>query len=121
MQRAPARCLRRDLRIAVFGAALTFTIFAGPLYAQENEDCLMCHEDPELVGQKGDYEFSVFVDAEAFAASVHADFECIDCHGDLDGAELPHEEELEPVDCSMCHGGRVHQLSRNPRRIERGR
>jgi predicted CXXCH cytochrome family protein len=114
MQRAPARCLRRDLRIAVFGAALTFTIFAGPLYAQENEDCLMCHEDPELVGQKGDYEFSVFVDAEAFAASVHADFECIDCHGDLDGAELPHEEELEPVDCSMCHDDVAEEFASGP-------
>jgi cytochrome b subunit of formate dehydrogenase len=74
-----------------------------PGFAQENEDCLMCHEDPELVGEKGDVEVSVFVDPEAFAASVHADFACIDCHADLDGAELPHEEDLESVDCTMCH------------------
>jgi hypothetical protein len=56
------------IRLAIAGAALMLTCFVGTAYGQENEDCLMCHEDPELVGQKGDYEFSVFVDPEAFAA-----------------------------------------------------
>ena len=57
----------------------------------------MCHEDPELVGQRGDREVSVFVDPEVVKASVHGGFGCIDCHVDLDGAELPHDEELALV------------------------
>jgi predicted CXXCH cytochrome family protein len=77
--------------LSVFGAA------------QENDDCLMCHEDPEAVGERGGQQISVYVDREAYAGSVHADFGCIDCHMDLEGVELPHAEELEPVDCATCH------------------
>ena len=85
-----------------------------PAGAQENEDCLMCHEDPDLVGERGGIEVPVFVDPEAFAASVHADFACIDCHMELDGVELPHEEELEPVDCAMCHDDVAEELAAGP-------
>ena len=95
--------LARLRRIGMVAAVLSLAVAVAPVSAQENEDCLMCHEDPDLVGQQGEFEVSVFVDPEAFSASVHADFGCIDCHGDLDGAELPHEEDLEPVDCTMCH------------------
>jgi len=87
---------------------------AAPVAAQENDDCLMCHEDPDLVGERGGSEFSVHVDPEAFAASVHADFACIDCHMDLDGVELPHEEELEVVDCGMCHDDMAEDLLAGP-------
>jgi cytochrome b subunit of formate dehydrogenase len=76
---------------------------SGPIRAQENDDCLMCHEDPELVGERGGSELSVFVDPSAYTASIHGEFACIDCHMELDGVELPHDEELEPVDCAMCH------------------
>jgi len=84
------------------------------VFGQENGDCLMCHEDRDLVGERGGKEVSVFVDPELFAASVHADFACIDCHMDLEGAELPHEEELEPVDCAMCHDDKGEELAAGP-------
>ena len=84
--------LARMWRFSVVAAALLLGLQVATVSAQENEDCLMCHEDPDLVGQLGEHEISVFVDPEAFAASVHADFGCIDCHGDLDGVKLPHEE-----------------------------
>ncbi|MBD3856469.1 MAG: cytochrome c3 family protein, partial [Acidobacteria bacterium] len=89
--------------VGIVAAVLLLAFHSVPASAQENEDCLMCHEDPDLVGQHGDFEVSVFVDPEAFKASVHADFGCIDCHGDLDGVELPHEDDLEAADCTMCH------------------
>ena len=79
------------------------TIPLGAAHAQDNEDCLMCHEDPELVGERGGRDLPVFVDPATFSASVHGEFACIDCHMDLDGVELPHDEELEPVSCAMCH------------------
>ena len=97
----------------VFAVFLTLAA-VGTLEAQENEDCLMCHEDPDLVGQKGDYEVSVFVDPEGFAASVHADFGCIDCHTDVDGVELPHEDDLDAVDCAMCHDDVAEELESGP-------
>jgi cytochrome b subunit of formate dehydrogenase len=65
----------------------------------------MCHEDPELTGERGSNEISVWLDAEAYARSMHADLDCIVCHMDLDGADLPHEDDVEPVDCSFCHDG----------------
>jgi cytochrome b subunit of formate dehydrogenase len=82
--------------------------------AQENGDCLMCHEDPDLVGEHAGNEFSVFVDPAAFAASVHGGFSCIDCHTDLEGVELPHGEDLEPVDCAMCHDDMAADLAAGP-------
>jgi hypothetical protein len=63
----------------------------------------MCHSDEELTGERGGREVSVFIDPDRYAVSVHGEFSCIDCHMDLDGAELPHDEELEPIDCAMCH------------------
>ncbi len=82
--------------------------------AQENEDCLMCHEDPEAVGERGGHEVSVFVDPGAFSASVHGEFGCIDCHMDLDGVELPHDEALEAVDCGMCHDDVAEEQASGP-------
>ncbi len=96
--------------VTILGVVLA----AGQAGAQENGDCLMCHEDPELVGQRGDLEIPVFVDPDAFAASVHADFGCIDCHMDLDGAELPHDEDLDPVDCAMCHDDVAEEFQAGP-------
>jgi cytochrome b subunit of formate dehydrogenase len=89
-------------------------VAAAPLGAQENDDCFMCHEDPELEGQRAGNEISVYVDPDAYAASVHADFACIDCHMDLDGAELPHEDELEAVDCGMCHDDVAEDMAIGP-------
>jgi cytochrome b subunit of formate dehydrogenase len=101
-------------RFGLIAAIILLAFFASTLTAQENEDCLMCHEDPDLEGQRGDFVVSVFVDPEAFAASVHADFGCIDCHGDLDGTELPHEDDLEAVDCTMCHDDVGEELEIGP-------
>lgn len=83
-------------------------------WAQANEDCLMCHEDPDAEGERNGQTVSVFVDPEAFLQSVHADFGCIDCHMELDGVELPHEDELEPVSCGMCHDEVAEQMAQGP-------
>lgn len=61
-----------------------------PLSAQDNDDCLMCHEDSPI-------------DTAAFGDSVHGDLDCVICHQDLMGADIEHDVPLEPVDCSMCH------------------
>jgi len=73
------------------------------LYAQEIDDCMMCHEDTDLTKERDGREISLYIDIDKYNKSVHADMECIDCHNDLDGVEFPHDEELEDVDCSLCH------------------
>ena len=85
----PERCPVSSMMIKV-GLVLLVAglgLCAPPVAAQENADCLVCHEDPDLVGEFAGKERSVFVDPGAFAASVHAELACIDCHGDLDGVE----------------------------------
>ena len=81
--------------------SLTLSGFAQ----NENEICTVCHNDEELTGiDKNEQEISMFVTDAMLNSSTHEGFACIDCHSDLDGFEdFPHEEELEPVDCGICH------------------
>ncbi len=89
----------RAFRIGIFAAATLLAI--TPLVCADNDDCLMCHEDPDLVAESG---HSVGVDADAFGNSVHADLDCVDCHeqpGDYE--DFPHFAVYKKVDCSSCH------------------
>jgi cytochrome b subunit of formate dehydrogenase len=78
-------------------------LLLSPLTAQENDDCMMCHEDPELSGVRNGEEVSVYIDAASYANAVHAGLDCINCHQDLDGADLPHDDDVALADCSICH------------------
>jgi len=73
--------------------------------AQDNIDCLTCHEDNELTGVNWrGVEVSMFVTEASLDSSVHAGMNCIDCHSDLAGVEdYPHDEDLSLVDCALCH------------------
>lgn len=71
--------------------ALCLFFFSQILYGQENDLCLQCHEDSPI-------------QVEKFTKSVHGDFQCIQCHADLEGVEdFPHEENLQKVNCGICH------------------
>jgi predicted CXXCH cytochrome family protein len=97
--------------LAVLVAVLLLSVL--PLAAQGNDDCYMCHQDPDLTGQRDGEEIQVFVDESAYASSVHAELDCVVCHQDLDGAELPHEEDLQPVECGFCHDEQASQHERS--------
>lgn len=70
---------------------------------EENDDCLMCHDDKDLRGKKKGKSVSMYVSPGHFAGSVHAEAKCIDCHTDLIDAEMPHEDDLKPATCGKCH------------------
>ncbi len=91
--------LRRDW---IFYCVLFSCVFT-PVYAQENSDCFACHSDNTLTGKRKGRTISVFVDEAKFPQSVHGALACIDCHADLNGKELPHDEELQQVQCGSCH------------------
>jgi len=84
---------------------LVLLLMAGVAPAQELDDCLICHDDEELTKIRGDRVVSLYIDLDLFERSVHGQEEllCVDCHEDLEGLDDEHEEDLERVDCSMCH------------------
>ena len=106
--RSPFTRKTRGWITALAAAALLLPV-SSFLGAQENDDCLMCHEDEDLRGERGGKEISVWVDAGKLSESVHGDLDCIECHIDLEGIDMEHDEDVEPVDCSLCHDAQAEQ------------
>ncbi len=69
----------------------------------DKADCQSCHGDRELTTTPapGSPPRSLWVDTEALAKSVHADFECVDCHPDA--SEAPHPHPPAAASCESCH------------------
>lgn len=87
---------------------LFIILFAPMSLAQSNEDCMMCHEDPELSTERDGKTHYWFVDLKRLQNSMHKDADCIDCHQDVDTDEYLHADQLkklQPVDCGSCHEG----------------
>jgi len=64
---------------------------------------MTCHADPSLTTRRHGKTVSLKVDREVLTASIHGGLECVDCHADLAGAELPHGTPLAPPTCRGCH------------------
>jgi cytochrome b subunit of formate dehydrogenase len=92
----------RNCRKFAFLLLLVF-LFPSTTSAQTVDDCLLCHSDPELTEEKDGKEISLYIDLDKYEKSVHGDADCIYCHADLTDTEFPHKENVEPVDCSICH------------------
>jgi uncharacterized protein with PIN domain len=97
--------MKHSLPYALLTALLlgAIALLPGTLRAQENSDCLGCHSDKSLTETKKGKTLSLFVDEKRFGGSVHASLQCVSCHADLAGKELPHEEKVAPVECGTCH------------------
>ncbi len=114
----------RFLWVAALSTAFMFMTAAG-LYAQSNDDCLMCHDDPfEEASAALDTTISTFQDAELLSEIAHSDFDCIDCHESLADVEDPEDvhDTPDPVDCGGCHvrQARSHRRSLHGQAAERG-
>lgn len=81
---------------------LLLAVSAPMVLGQEDSDCLDCHGDPDLFFEDGAPMFG-FIDPADLSTSVHTIVGCVDCHISLEGAELPHEFEVDPVACGECH------------------
>ena len=82
-----------------------------------NDECLGCHSN-SLDRSKGK---AIPAIGETFADSVHGQISlsCVDCHSDLQGKDLPHDDKLAKPTCAQCHeeavkkyDDSVHALSR---------
>lgn len=113
----------RGLLIAVG----TFAIVASSCFAAGNADCLECHGSREILRltpeerlgmvipvpggrrERGAGGLSLFVDVQAFRASVHGELSCVDCHADAE--RLPHPQRMATPDCAQCHQEEVAQYA----------
>jgi len=93
---------------------------AGLSRAQDDDECLFCHGEPDAARETdGGQVVSLYVEPAIFADSVHAEEGCLSCHVDID--ELPHAEDLEPVDCGGCHvEAEVYAESRHGEAVAQG-
>jgi predicted CXXCH cytochrome family protein len=73
------------------------------LRAQGNDDCFMCHDDPDLVSENPQKKGSLYVKPGSLDHSVHKDVLCASCHPDAEVEDYPHPEKLTPVNCATCH------------------
>jgi predicted CXXCH cytochrome family protein len=108
---AGSRLPTRGIRILA-GLLVAGLGFAGPSAGQDPEldiTCSDCHTDETLTATDlAGVERSAYVDPEAFGRSVHADLGCTACHSDI--SEVPHADDLAPVDCASCHGDVADEL-----------
>jgi hypothetical protein len=113
----------RQIAIAARIALLLAGILGGTIaVAQENSDCLGCHGERDLTAERKGRTVSVYVSEKAFSGSIHGSLECVNCHADLEGKELPHDTPLQKVDCSGCHESEVtqHAASLHGKAMRRG-
>jgi len=111
-------------RVTIFLSLLAATLAGGaaPAWAQADEDCLVCHEDRTITGTRAGKTISVFVNQKLLRGSAHGEVPCVACHADLADKELPHEDDLAPVDCGTCHSdlAALHAKSLHGKAIARG-
>jgi hypothetical protein len=86
-----------------------FLFWATTAQAAENADCLNCHKNPRLSkGKKDGSLLSLYVNEEAFKASVHgaAGMGCMDCHQEAKPTFHP-AAGFPEVGCASCHPDQV--------------
>ncbi len=92
-------------RIRAIALLSYFVFFLLPtlIFAQSDEDCMMCHEDQLMTKERNGRTVSMFIDTMIIEGSVHSGNTCISCHTDADDEGFPHLENLNPVNCGICH------------------
>ncbi|MBI5094565.1 MAG: cytochrome b/b6 domain-containing protein [Candidatus Hydrogenedentes bacterium] len=88
---------------ALLPALIVLAVSASaPSLALEDQECVVCHGDPTQSKQLPSGKvLSLYVDAAAYAKSVHGANGCVSCHAGI--TELPHPEQVDRVNCSVCH------------------
>jgi cytochrome b subunit of formate dehydrogenase len=81
---------------------LVLFISIYPAIAFENNDCIDCHGETDLVTEDDrGVEIFLYINPATYDSSAHGDFNCIDCHQGID--DIPHADTLPQVDCGQCH------------------
>jgi cytochrome b subunit of formate dehydrogenase len=89
--------------IVILTLILLISVFYSASFAQSNEDCMSCHSDDSMVMEKNGREVSIFVNENVLTPSAHGKLNCISCHTGFDPYDIPHKENIRPIDCMTCH------------------
>ena len=96
--------LPRFTAVKLFFLFIVILFFSAvPVNAQSNDDCLMCHSDDTMTMEKNGKEVSIYVNQDVFEHSVHGKLNCVSCHVGFDPEEIPHKENIQPINCLNCH------------------
>lgn len=97
--------------LILIGVLSTINSFAEKRI-QDNSHCLSCHDDPTITMTKNGKEISLEVKTFVFSRSVHSSLKCEKCHVGFNPDEIPHKENITPVNCMSCHKNvvQVHQF-----------
>lgn len=93
----------RPLRIPLLmllagGLVLTHLIGAAPVAAMEDDLCLGCHTDRDMVSGKR------LIDQLRFAQTPHAEVGCGSCHPDVGDDHPADGLKVTRAECADCHG-----------------
>jgi len=97
------RCFPNILKKIQTLLVIGLVILPTNIYAQSNDDCLMCHSDNELTMEKNGKEISLFVNEDVFKGSTHSKLSCVSCHKGFDPESMPHAENIQEINCVSCH------------------
>ncbi|MDP1678078.1 MAG: cytochrome b/b6 domain-containing protein [Bacteroidota bacterium] len=87
----------------VFASLFFLLILSVTISAQTKEECLACHSDNSLTMEKNGKTISLYVTEDALNNSPHKKFTCVSCHTGFDPNNVPHKENIKPVQCATCH------------------
>lgn len=93
----------KNKNIFFFSFIILIIFFTSSSFSQTNDDCLVCHSDPDLSMERGKKKISLFTDINVISKSVHKKLSCVSCHKGFKHDEIPHKEKIEPIKCSSCH------------------
>ena len=107
--------LKKFLKIKFLIIFLFFTFIAAfviykipvKLFAQENDECLGCHEDKTLSTTRGKKTVSLYMNVKKLQKSIHAGVKCVQCHVGFDPGNMPHTDNPVKVQCGGCHKAAV--------------
>jgi len=77
--------------------------FQANLDAQTKQACLECHADNSLTMTKNKKEVSIYVNDHILSNSPHGKLACVACHSGFNPDDIPHKENITPVNCLSCH------------------
>lgn len=87
----------------LFYISYLFILLPMVNFAQSDEDCMMCHEDKELVSLK---DKSMYVNINVLKKSAHKKLSCIKCHTNGAANDFEHmggEKSVVSLRCVSCH------------------
>jgi hypothetical protein len=88
--------------LAAVVAAVASAQAPQPQARLEVRQCEICHGRRAFKVVRPDGTIrSLYVDETELKRSVHAKWQCVDCHADI--TQIPHPKDLAPVNCQRCH------------------